>query len=269
MGLNARQRQILELARANGTVVIDELAERFEVTPQTIRRDINQLCEDHLLERHHGGAGLPLGAENIGYEIRQVAFSEEKRAIGAAVAQDIPDRASLFINIGTTTEAVARALAAREGLKVITNNLNVARLLGPRSDFEVIVAGGVVRPTDLAVIGASAVDMINQFKVDYAVIGISGIDPDGSLLDFDYREVRVAQAIMRNARQTFLVADHTKIGRNALVRLGHVSQLAAFYTDQEPAESLRATLARADVRLCVAGPDYNSDATGDPSDTAA
>jgi len=137
------------------------------------------------------------------------------------------------------------------------------------SNVAVIVAGGVVRPTDLAVIGASAVDMINQFKVDYAVIGISGIDPDGSLLDFDYREVRVAQAIMRNARQTFLVADHTKIGRNALVRLGHVSQLAAFYTDQEPAESLRATLARADVRLCVAGPDYNSDATGDPSDTAA
>jgi len=254
MGLNTRQRKILELARTNGTVIIEELAQRFEVTPQTIRRDINQLCEDHLLERHHGGAGLPLGAENIGYEIRQVAFSEEKRAIGAAVAADIPDRSSLFINIGTTTEAVAQALAARQGLKIITNNLNVARMLGPREDFEVIIAGGVVRPSDLAVIGASAVDMINQFKVDYAVIGISGIDLDGTLLDFDYREVRVAQAIMRNARQTFLVADRTKFGRNALVRLGHATQLSAFYTDKMPPESLRAVLEQADVPLRIASP---------------
>lgn len=254
MGLNNRQRQILEIARSNGTVVIEELARHFDVTPQTIRRDINQLCEDHLLERHHGGAGIPIAAENIGYEIRQVAFSEEKQAIGRMVARDIPDRASLFINIGTTTEAVAQALRVRKGLKVITNNLNVAGLLGSHGDFEVIVTGGVVRHSDLAVIGASAVDMISQFKVDYAVIGISGIDLDGTLLDFDYREVRVAQAIMRNARRTFLAADHTKIGRNALVRLGHVSQLSAIYTDLEPPPPLSAILEKADVRVRIAPP---------------
>lgn len=252
VSLNARQRKILGLARSSGTVEIEDLVRRFDVTPQTVRRDINQLCGHNLLERHHGGAALPGSVENIHYGIRRHAYSAEKKAIAEQVVEHIPDHASLFINVGTTMEAVALALSKRRGLKVITNNLNVAVALTDSTDFEVIVAGGLVRRSDKAVIGASAVDMIEQFKVDIAVIGISGIDLDGALLDFDYREVRVAQAIIRNARRVFLAADHTKFGRGAMVRMGHLSQIHALFTDRPPPRPLAEIMKQAGLSLHLA-----------------
>src|SRR3546814_13540180 len=98
-------------------------------------------------------------------------------------SSDLPDNASLFINIGTTTEQVANALVDHKGLRVITNNLNVANILGGKPDFEVIVAGGVVRSRDRGIVGEASIDTIQQFKVDFGIIGISGIDDDGTLLD--------------------------------------------------------------------------------------
>lgn len=251
-GVDRRREQIVDLVRARGYVSIEDLAEAFAVTPQTVRRDINALSEQALLRRYHGGAGLPSSVENIAYPARQVLCHEEKRRIARLAAEHIPDHASLFLNIGTTTEEVARALLDRKGLRVITNNLNIALMLSRRNDFEVIVAGGVVRSRDGGVIGAAAVDLIHQFKVDYGVIGISGIDMDGTLLDFDYREVRVARAIIENARKVFLVADHTKFGRNAMIRLGELSMIDAFFTDRPPPEALARAFTQAEIEVHVA-----------------
>jgi DeoR family glycerol-3-phosphate regulon repressor len=179
---------------------------------------------------------------------------DEKVRIARLAARHIPDHASLFLNIGTTTEEVAKALRQHKGLRVITNNLNVALLLGDKADFEVIVAGGVVRSRDRGITGEATVDFIRQFKVDLGIIGISGIDADGSLLDFDYREVRVAQAIIANSRKVFLVADHTKFGRNAMVRLGQLSQVNALFTDREPPEETAQVLRESGAELFVAEP---------------
>ena len=192
-----RQEKILELVQRQGYVSVEALAQRFDMTPQTIRRDINQLSEMALVERYHGGAGVPSSVENVAYTTRQVLCLEEKRRIAQAVAAEIPDHASLFINIGTTTEEVAKELLGHKALRIITNNLNVASILCSNPDFEVIVAGGLVRGRDRGIIGEPTIDLISQFKVDYGIIGISGIDSEGVLLDFDYREVRVAQAIHR------------------------------------------------------------------------
>jgi DeoR family glycerol-3-phosphate regulon repressor len=248
-----RQRLIVDIARQSGRVMVDELAGRFEVTPQTIRKDLNELCDKRLLTRIHGGAILSSGVENVGYDARRMIASDEKEAIARAAAARIPDQASLFINIGTTTEAVARALLQRSGLMVITNNLNVASLMRAYPQIEVVIAGGVVRPTDGGIVGEAAVDFIRQFKVDYAVIGVSAIDPDGALLDFDYREVKVAQAIIANARHVILVADATKFERAAPVRIGHLSQVDTFVTDVCRIESVRAICREAEVRLVEAG----------------
>lgn len=109
------------------------------------------------------------------------AEPQRKVRIAQMVAQQIPDNASLFINIGTTTEEVAKALCGHKNLRVITNNLNVATQLSDNSNFEVIVAGGVVE-RDRGVIGESTIDFIRQFKVDFGIIGISGVDLDGTLL---------------------------------------------------------------------------------------
>ncbi len=230
--LNLRRQEILAIARAQGRVNVEALAECFAVTPQTIRKDLNELCEQRLLSRIHGGAVIASGVENIGYEARRFIARDEKRAIGAAAAALIPDNTSLFINIGTTTEEVARALLDHEGLLVITNNINVANILYRHPSIEVIVAGGAVRRSDGGIIGSTAVDFIGQFKVDHAVIGTSAIDEAGALLDFDYREVRVSQAIIGNARQVILVSDRLKFERTAPIRVGHISQVSTFVTDR-------------------------------------
>jgi DeoR family glycerol-3-phosphate regulon repressor len=252
--VSARQREIVALARVQGRVSVDGLAEKFDVTRQTIRKDLNDLCEQRLLSRTHGGAVIASGVENTEYEARRLIAAQEKRAIGARAAALIPNQSSLFINIGTTTEEVARALTTHEDLLIITNNLNVARTLYPYPSFEVIVAGGPIRRSDGAVVGAAAVDLIRQFKVDTAVIGTSAIDEDGALLDFDYREVRVSQAIMENARRVVLVADRLKFERTAPVRIGHISQVQAFVTDRLASARLRAICAEHAVEIVETDP---------------
>jgi len=118
----------------------------------------------------------------------------------------------------------------------------------------VIVAGGVVRSRDRGIVGETTIDFLGQFKADFGIIGISGIDADGSLLDFDHREVRASKCIMTNSRQVFLAADHSKFGRSAMVRLGSLGDLDAFFTDSMPPPSICDLLAENDVRLHVARP---------------
>jgi len=179
MTIPRRQSEIVKLARSLGRVTVDDLARRFEVSAQTIRKDLNDLCERRALSRVH------------------------------------------------------------EGLLVITNNLNVAMQLYPHPLIEVIVAGGTVRRADGAVVGEASNRLIQQFKVDYAVVGASAIDEEGALLDFDYREVQAAQAIIANARNVILVADSTKFQRTAPVRIGHIRQVQTFVTDRGLPAGLR------------------------------
>jgi DeoR family glycerol-3-phosphate regulon repressor len=253
MNPSIRQAKIVELARQHSEVSVEHLVEAFAVTPQTIRKDLNVLCERGALKRTHGGAMHPSGVENVEYEARRQIAPAEKRAIGKAAAALIPDNASLFINIGTTTEAVSQALADHHGLMVITNNINVANHLRVMPGTEVVITGGVVRPADGGIVGEAAVDFIRQFKVDFAIIGVSAIDPDGALLDFDYREVKVAQAIIANARHVILVSDATKFTRTAPVRIGHLSQAHSFITDHCPLDSIRQVCAEAGIRLIETG----------------
>lgn len=248
-----RHKEILEIARRTGRVTVEALADRLGVTPQTIRKDLNDLSANSLLSRVHGGAVITSGIDNLAYEARREVAREEKRAIGEAVASLIPDNASIFINIGTTTEEVARALANRRGLLVITNNLNVVDLLYRQPEIEVIVVGGRVRAVDRAAVGAFAVDFIKSFKVDFAVIGASAIDEDGTLLDFDMNEVQVSQAIIQNARQVVLAADSSKLGRPAPVRIGHIGEVSVFVTDKVASPALLSVCESHEVRVVQTG----------------
>jgi DeoR family transcriptional regulator, glycerol-3-phosphate regulon repressor len=238
IALTPRQQQILSITRQSGSVGVDELATRFDVTPQTIRKDLNELCDARLLARTHGGAMLSSGVENVAYDARRELASVQKRLIGEHAAKLIPNNCSLFVNIGTTTEEVARSLVHHEGLLVITNNIHVASILMKCPKIDVIMIGGSLRRSDGGIVGEPAVDMISQFKVDHAVMGVSAIDDDGSLLDFDPREVRAAKAILNNSRHVILVADNIKFTRTAPVRIGHLSQMDVFVTDEIPPDSI-------------------------------
>lgn len=249
MFLTKRQHSILDLLKQSEHISVDQMVAEFDVTPQTIRADLNELSKARKLVRVHGGARLIGGRENVEYESRRQIAAPQKLLIGKEAAQLIPNDASLFINIGTTTEAFSEALVSHKGLMVVTNNINVASSLRLSTENEVIIAGGVVRPSDGGIVGEAAVDFIKNFKVDYAIIGSSAIDSDGSLLDFDFREVKVAQAIIENARQVILVADSTKLARSAPVRIGHISQVDTFVTDVVIDEDFRAVCLNSEVSI--------------------
>ena len=249
MNVEARHAAIIETAKTRGRVLVEDLVREFGVSPQTVRKDLNDICDRGLLKRSHGGAIFPSGIENMEYEARRRIAAAEKDAIGRAAAALVPNNSSLFINIGTTTEAVSQALLEHTGLMVITNNINVANRMRVYPTLEVVIAGGIVRGSDGGIVGEAAVDFIKQFKVDYAVIGTSAIDEDGALLDFDYREVKVAQAIIANARHVILVSDSTKFERTAPVRIAHLSQVDTFITDHCPLPSIRRVCAESDVVL--------------------
>lgn len=250
--ISPRQLDILDIARIEGRVEVDALAARFDVTPQTIRKDLNDLCDMEKLQRVHGGAVMPSNTVNLGYQARRAIAAAGKTRIAEAVSSLIPDGASLILNIGTTTEQVAHALRHHQELMVITNNLNVAMILSEAPGIELVISGGMVRKTDGGIVGAAAVDLIRQFKVDYGIVGASAIDEEGALLDFDYREVRVAQAILGQARKKILVADAMKFERRAPVQIGHISDLDMFVTDAPPPDEIVARCTAADVELIVA-----------------
>lgn len=249
--LNARQNSILRWIDTEGLVKVDDMVQRYEVTEQTIRRDLTFMESLQLLARVHGGAKPVNSTQNIAYSERQIMNLAEKQRIASVIASHIPDHASVFINIGTTTETIAHALMGHEGLQVVTNNLHVATLMSQKPDFRVIVTSGEVRASDGGIVGEATLDFIQQFKLDYGLIGISAIDNEGTLLDYDYREVKVAQAIIQHSRQVFLAADHSKFGRKAMVRLGNIAQADMFFTDRAPNADILERMNDSDVVLQV------------------
>lgn len=253
MNLAPRHTELLDVVRAHGPQTIEALAERFGVTLQTVRRDVQRLAEAGLLSRFHGGVRLPGSTtENIAYRQRQAMESEAKNRIAKAIAQRVPHGCSLILNIGTTIEAVARALLQHRGLRVITNNLHVAALLSANPDCEVIVAGGQVRGADQGIVGEATVDFMRQFKVDFGLIGISGIEADGTLRDFDYREVKVARTIIEQSREVWLAADRSKFNRPAMVELARLEDVDVLFTDEPPPPPFETLLTQGDVECVVA-----------------
>lgn len=253
MSQTFRHPEILEIARREGKVTVEGLAQRFGVTVQTIRRDLTDLAEAGRLERVHGGAVLPSGTMNIGYEERRNLNPAAKRAIAQACAAEIPNNISIFLNIGTSTEAVAEELMHHENLMVVTNNMNVANILAGNRDCEIIVTGGQLRRADGGLVGNLASETIRQFKFDLAVIGCSALDRDGDLLDFDIQEVSVSQAILRQSRKTYLVADQTKFSRSAPARIASLADIGVFFTDRPLPPDLASACDTWRTKVVVAG----------------
>lgn len=253
MSNSFRYPEIIEMARRSGRVTVDGLAEHFGVTHQTIRRDLADLSGTGQLDRVHGGAVLASGTTNIQYQDRRVLNEAAKSAIAALCAASIPNDSSVFLGIGTSTEAVAKALLGHRNLLVMTNNVNVATILSASPHCDVLVTGGNLRRSDGGLVGTLAASMIRQFKFDLAVIGCSAIDADGDLLDYDVQEVDVSQTVARQARAVHLVADNSKFHRTAPARVFSMQRLDAVYTDQAMPGDLTARCAEWNVAVLTPG----------------
>jgi DeoR family glycerol-3-phosphate regulon repressor len=245
---------IMDYIREHGSVQVDQLAEHLRVTPQTIRRDLNQLYDLELVQRVRGGAVIRNTVENLGHGARKILMADEKTEIARLTSGIISNDSSMYINLGTTTERVAEFLTEHESILVITNNINVASTLWPHPNIEVMIAGGMIRHSDGGIVGTSTEEFIDRFKPDFAIIGCSAIDDSGEILDYDLREVRVTQAIIRQARSVVLVTDSMKLERSAPVKVGTLEDIDILVTNSGISADFVELCRQNDVEVMIANP---------------
>ena len=251
MDLTARQAEISDLLRQEEFIAVESLAERFDVTTQTVRRDINALCDFGQARRRHGGVE-PLSTEgNLAYGTRQVLNRVAKRAIAKNVARSIPDGSSISLGIGTTPEMVMRALLSHKDLKIYTNNIIIAQTASANPSFEVYCSGGRIRSGDFDMLGSPVESFFNSYKTDFGVFGVAGVDMDGVLLDFYDEEVNIRRVIVENCREGLLVLDHEKFGRTAHVRGGQIQDVAKVFCDQLPPKEIQQLINDSNSQLII------------------
>jgi len=254
-GISSRHGRILSLLEARGFVSIGSLAKSFAVSEQTVRRDLNEVEKRGLVTRYHGGAGLPPVTGDVDYDKRKRRHATEKQRIAEMVAAQIPEGATIFIDIGTTMEAVAEALLNHRRLTVVTNHLTVAMILNRKRDFQIILAGGVLKHNDQATTGEATREFLEKFRVGYGIFGIGGVSEEGDLLDFDFRDIGVSATAMKISRKRLVALDHSKFTSEAIVRVAHLRDVDMVFTDAQPPAPLYRLMRDSDVRLFVAGED--------------
>ncbi len=252
-GLSERQSRILEIVQARGFASIEQLSAIFAVSAQTIRREVIRLDAAGLLQRFHGGAGIPEDNIRLGYRQKQEVAVCSKARIGRAVAGLVPDGASIYLDVGTTVDAVATALAGRPLGVICTNSMSAAAILAQSRAAEVYVTGGRVRGPDGSLVGEAATSALAPITVDFAVVGCSGFALDGCPTDFDPQKVAIKRMAIDNARTAIIVADSSKFDHAAVMRIAPLRSFKMLVSDRKPHDALgrRLRAARVDVRVAV------------------
>ncbi len=235
--LNNRQRKIVALIKEAGLQSINDLSDHFGVATQTIRRDINALCDRGLARRVHGGVVPPSNPVNLNFHARRLLNEPAKRAIAQAVANHIPNGASVMLGIGTTVQYVSQALLGHSDLTIITNNLDVASILCGAASAEVHLVGGVLRPDDRDVVGPETARELGRYIADFGVLGAGALDPTHGVLDFKPEDADIGRTILGHARQRLLAVDHSKWSKQASNRVCSFDQIDRFFTDQLPRQT--------------------------------
>ncbi len=254
-----RQQLIEQTLAQQGRVVVVDLARRFDVTTETVRRDLAVLEDAGALVRVHGGA-VAKDAESIVEPTvteRATRRGAAKQAIAARALAVLGEgfRGSVFIDAGTTTASVADALAhldTRERIEAVTHSLTIAPALAGAEGISLTVIGGRVRGITAAAVGAGTIDAIGRLRPDVAFIGTNGISADFGLSTPDPEEASVKAAIVRSARRVVVVADSSKHDRELLVTFAALTDIDVLVTDAEPPVALAAALEEAGVEVWIA-----------------
>ncbi len=251
--LTPRQTEILQTVGETGYATLETLSQRFDVSVQSIRRDIILLDKLRLLQRFHGGAGPMDSTVRLGYAEKTMRAAAAKERIGIAAAQLVPEGAAVFLDVGTTVEAVATALKERDiRLHAFTNSLACAMLLAADPKIQIHVFGGSLRGADGSLVGATTLAGIEAIHFDYAFIGFSGFAPDGSALDYDLEKIAVKRASIRRSEHAVLVGDQSKFHNKAVATIGTPSEFSHLVSDASPPDSLQAFFAQATLDVVVA-----------------
>ena len=240
------------LVGERGAVSVGALADLMDVSMQTIRRDIDALCEDEGLRRQHGRVELNRKRLNTPFDQRTDTNIDGKSAIGEAAARLVPDGATLFLSIGSTPLSAARSLLRRKELTVITNNLSAAMALSEEISNRIILPGGELRLPDRDILGGEVLDMMGGYRTEFAIFGVAGVAEDGGLLDFHSAEVQVREKMRENAQTSILLIDRSKFGRLAPALGGNIVDADHVVLDHAPDDTFTPLIERIGDRLVLA-----------------
>ncbi len=248
-----RHREIVRIIEADGRATVADLARHLGVAQMTVRRDLDELDAQWLVRRVHGGA-LRSERRNVSEppvleRVREQAAA--KRRIASAVAGMIREGETIFLGSGSTTLAVAEALAGRSNLTIVTNALTVAEALAANPSITVVVVGGFLRHSELSLIGHLAEAALRDIQVSKVVMGIAGIDVEFGLSSEHLQELLTDRAILQISDTVIIVADHTKFGRKAASRTAPVGAATMIVTDSEAPTDIVAELRRAGVQVVL------------------
>ncbi len=248
-----RAMEILDtLRRLGGSARTSHLADSLGVSEETIRRTVKKLSREGLVNRVHGGVFLADGVSPLSLHRRIGTQGDEKRRMARLVAALVPDGASLFMDVGSSTTYVAEALRARASLMVVTNSLIVAQTLTGHAGNRVFIAPGEVAPHVGGAFGASAQEFVCRFQMDMAILSADAVDPEQGFLLADFDEAQLARCFVRQSRRVVMVADHTKFAAAAPVQVCPPSDISLLVTDRSPPPDLGDALARWQVDLRIA-----------------
>jgi DeoR/GlpR family transcriptional regulator of sugar metabolism len=248
-----RRQHIFKAIEASGVASVRDLAQRFDVSMITIMRDLQELEQEGLIRRVHGGAISVRGASyEPPFSARESQLSPEKQRIALKAVELVADGDSLILDVGTTTLEIARALKGKRNLTVLVTNLRAALELASQPAIQVIVIGGKLRSSELSMIGHLAEQTLRTFQVDKAFIGVGGVTVSHGLTEFNFDEAGTKRTMIERARQAIVVADHTKFGKIMLTQVAPLSDVSLLITGSELDEEQKHKLEEAGVSLLLA-----------------
>ncbi len=250
----ARQSAILKAVTARGSCTVTELARDLAVSGETIRRDIRVMARQGLVRKVHGGVSMPDQLRESSFRQRLLENAEAKQTIARLAAAQVQNGDSLMMDTGSTTAYVARELGEHRNLMLITNCTEIARTLARGSSNRVFLVGGELRGDDGALFGTEAVRFVERFRCRLALLSIGAVDLDSGFMDFHPEEAEFSKAVIAQASRVIVVADHSKFGRQAPVKVCGHSDVAALITDQPPPPPFARRLAEAEVEILTPAP---------------
>lgn len=251
MYLTRRQSEILRAVELRGSTAIGKLADDLGVSDETIRRNVKPLVTQGLVRRVHGGITALDPVHEAPFQKRLQENAETKQKIAEAVVDLIADGDTLILDCGSTTAFVARALRRRSGLVVVTNSAEIARTLSTKSSNRVFMAGGELRPDDTASLGSAAIAYISQFRVRHAILSLGAISPDGGMMVYEPAEAEFSRAVIELAENVIVAVDHSKFGRQGMVKICDPDLVDVLVTDELPPEETLQSFNKAKIEILV------------------
>lgn len=248
-----RKREISRFINENKKATVTELSRLFRVSESTIRRDLGELDEQGVIQRAHGGAVIVEHAAPEPPIIqRMVESAEEKRRVGRPAAELVRDGETVFVGSGTTTLEVARNLVDRENLTVITNALNIASVFAGKSNVSVIVVGGLLRHSELSMLGHIAEQTLEELNAARVIMGMRAISIEHGLTSDYLPEAMTDRAIIRSAPEVILVADHSKFGKVSTALVAPITAVHRIVTDSATPADILAELRELGIEVILA-----------------